>query len=586
MLETDIEGFWYPKVNQDLCTNCGLCEKTCAVLHFADLKKTNNVHPICYGSYNKDEEIRFSSTSGGLFSALANKMFDEGGLVAGAVYNEDFSVKHILTDKREDLPRLRSSKYLQSYTQGLYSQIKLALDNGKKVLVCGTPCQMASLRLYLGKDYENLIICDFICLCINSPKVFRKHLDALERKYGAKIVSAQAKNKELGWRALTFKAKFANGKVYLGGYPYDDFTRGFMTVRCCSRPSCYDCKFKGFPRVSDITLGDFWGIEKVDKSMDNNLGTSAVLLNSQKGIDFFKSIETVVAREFSLETIFPGNVALLKSLSMPTCDRKVFFEDLENLPFEKVAKKYFPLKKRTIIVKSFRKYIGRCNKVIKTMTRNMLFCPSPILQFLWINYLRKNTICDFRRGWFIVPARYSIMDIHKTARIIIKGSMLFGYKRIKGSKMESRLAVEENGSLTIESGRISICYGADILIFKGANLTFKGKAGINQNIQIICMDNITIGDDVMIGRDVVIRDNDGGSNEILMEGYKITAPVTIGNHVWIGQGAMIMKGVTIGDGAIISAGAWVVTNVKPKALVMGDPARAIQKNVEWGHPTK
>jgi len=146
--------------------------------------------------------------------------------------------------------------------------------------------------------------------------------------------------------------------------------------------------------------------------------------------------------------------------------------------------------------------------------------------------------------------------------------------------MESRLAVEGNGSLTIESGHVSIYYGSDILVFKGANLTFKGRVVINQRVQIICMDNISIGDDVMIARDVVIRDNDGGHN-ILTEGYKKTAPVTIGNHVWIGQGAMIMKGVTIGDGAIISAGAWVVTNVKPNALVMGDPARTFQKNVEW-----
>jgi acetyltransferase-like isoleucine patch superfamily enzyme/coenzyme F420-reducing hydrogenase beta subunit len=584
-LETDIEGFWYPKVNQDLCINCGLCEKTCAVLHFADLKKINNENPVCFGSYHKDEEIRFSSTSGGLFSALANKMFDEGGFVAGAVYNEDFSVKHILTNKREDLPRLRSSKYLQSHTQGLYSQIKAALDNGEKVLTCGAPCQMASLRLYLGKDYENLIICDFICLCINSPKIFRKHLDALERKYGAKIISVQAKNKELGWRALTFKAKFANGKIYLGDGLHDDFTRGYMTAHCCSRPSCHDCKFKGFPRISDITLGDFWGIERVDKSLDNNIGTSVVLLNSQKGAAFFKSIETVIAREFKLETILPGNIALIKSLPMPLCDRRLFFEDLENLPFEKVVKKYFPLKKETIIKKCVRKYLGRYAKVIKAIAnlfKNMSFCPKPILQFLRINYLRKNTICNFRKGWFIVPTRYTILDIHKQARIVIKGSMLYGYKRIRGSKMESRLAVEENGSLTIESGYVSIYYGTDILVFKGANLTFKGSVSLNQRVQIICMDNITIGDDVMIARDVVIRDNDGG-HEIPIEGYKKTAPVTIGNHVWIGQGAMIMKGVTIGDGAIISAGAWVATNVKPNALVMGDPARAVKKNVEWRH---
>jgi len=134
--------------------------------------------------------------------------------------------------------------------------------------------------------------------------------------------------------------------------------------------------------------------------------------------------------------------------------------------------------------------------------------------------------------------------------------------------------------LHIENGPVNIYYGTDILVFKGASLTFKGQDDINQRVQIICMDNIIIGENVMISRDVVIRDNDGG-HEILTEGYKKTAPVVIGNHVWIGQGAMIMKGVTIGDGAIIAADAWVVTNVKPNTLVMGDPARTVQKNIEW-----
>jgi acetyltransferase-like isoleucine patch superfamily enzyme len=158
--------------------------------------------------------------------------------------------------------------------------------------------------------------------------------------------------------------------------------------------------------------------------------------------------------------------------------------------------------------------------------------------------------------------------------------MIFGKCRIKGSKLESRLAVEGAGSLCVEGGNVTVMYGSDILVFDSAKLVFRGNAHINQCAQIICMDRIEIGKDVMISRDVVIRDNDGG-HEILTEGYRKTAPVIIGNHVWIGQGAMIVKGVTIGDGAIIGAGAWVASNVKQNTLVMGDPARAVQKNVEW-----
>ena len=578
-LETDFEGFWYPKINVDLCVDCGLCKQACAVRHVGDLKKINSGIPTCYGAHHTDQDIRFSSTSGGIFSALANQVFDEGGYVAGAIYRKDFSVQHIVTNKREDLPKLRSSKYLQSHTQGLYNQIESLLRDGKKVLVCGTPCQMASLRTYLQEDYDNLIICDFICYANNSPKVFRKYLDALERRYGSQIVSAQAKNKEFGWRSLTFKAKFANGKVYYGDRHHDDYFRAYMVAKCCSRPACYACKFKGFPRISDITLGDFWGIEQVDNSIDNDTGTSAVIINSPKGAAFFKSVTPVLkTHSFLTETTFSGNRSLVDSLPMPTCDREQFYKDLEAYPFEKVTKRYFPLKRRHLAIQKFLKY-GRALKQILHVFRHMTFYPKPLWKYFHIHCLRKNTTCNFFKGHFLVPTPHTAIKIHKTARIAIGGPMYFGIPRIKGSKLESRLAVEGSGSLTTE-GRVSVSYGADILVFDGAYLTLKDRVSLNQNVQIICMDNITVGNDVMIARDVVIRDNDGG-HDILTEGYIKTAPITIGNHVWIGQGAMIMKGVTIGDGAIISAGAWVVKDVKPNTLVMSDPARAVRKEIMW-----
>jgi acetyltransferase-like isoleucine patch superfamily enzyme len=213
-----------------------------------------------------------------------------------------------------------------------------------------------------------------------------------------------------------------------------------------------------------------------------------------------------------------------------------------------------------------RKYEDRIKPVCRSL-KNMSFYPKSILQFLHVNIFRKNTINNFRKGQFFFPTRYTVLNIHKPAHIYINGSMLYGYKRIKDSKLESRLAIEGNGSLIIENGHVSVFYGCDILVSNGANLTFKGSASLNQRVQIICMDSITIGKDVMIARDVVIRDNDG-RHELLAESYKKTAPIIIGDRVWIGQGAIIMKGVTIGDGAIINAGAWVATNIKPNTIVM------------------
>jgi acetyltransferase-like isoleucine patch superfamily enzyme/coenzyme F420-reducing hydrogenase beta subunit len=524
-----------------LCINCGLCEKTCPELHVEELKPGHSEAPTVLAAYHKDDETRRESTSGGLFSAFANKIYDEGGYVGGSVYTDDFSARHIVSNNRGDLMRIRGSKYFQSDMTGLFKQIKKLLIADEKVLVCGAPCQMAGLRLFLEKGYENLIVIDFICLGINSPKIFHKYLESLENQFGAKAVSVQAKNKDLGWRSLSNKILFANNQVYLREGRKDDFVRGFISTHCISRPICYECKYKGFPRISDITLGDFWGIENVDRTMDDNMGTSAVLLNTQKGIAFFDLIkDKIEVKEVTLPDVLPGNLALLHSLVFPAINRDEFYKDADKIPFDVVVKKYYPQEKNPM-----KKILQKKLKFIKEMVAQMRYHPKPYMQFFWINFVRKNTQCAARKGWLIFPARYTVFDINKQARLSVQGSMLFGYKRIRGSKMESRLAVEGNGSLTIESGHVSIFYGTDILVFKGANLTFKGRALVNQRVQIICMDNISIGDDVMIARDVVIRDNDGG-HKILTEGYKKTAPVTIGNHVWIGQGAMIMKGVTIG----------------------------------------
>jgi acetyltransferase-like isoleucine patch superfamily enzyme/coenzyme F420-reducing hydrogenase beta subunit len=575
-LETDMEGFWYPHVSSELCVNCGLCEETCPELHIEELKKDGAKElPIVFAAYHKDPAIRYESSSGGLFSALANQMYEEGGYVGGAVYTEDFSIEHIVTNKREDLVRIRGTKHAQSDMTGIFQQVNTILNEGGKVLICGAPCQMAGLRLFLGRQYQNLITIDFICLGISSPKIHRKRLESLESEHGAKVVSVKAKNKDHGWKSIGYKISFANGKVYQRAGARDGFVRGLIDERCNCRPVCYECKYKGFPRVSDISLGDFWGIENVEKTMDDDMGTSVVLLNSQKGIVFFNSTKiNIETKEVSLRDVLPGNRALSHPIVLPTINRDEYFKDMDTYPFDVVVKKHFPSNGNVM------NHLHTGLTFIGQKITQMGYHPRAYMQLFWINFLRKNTLCAARKAWLIFPARYAILDIHKQAQISIKGPMLFGYKRIRGSKMESRLAVEGNGSLIVERGHVTIYYGSDILVFKGASLCFKGSAAINQSVQIICMDSITIGDDVMISRDVIIRDNDGG-HEILTEGYKKTAPVTIGDHVWIGQGAMIMKGVNIGDGAIISAGAWVATDVKPNALVMGDPARAVKKNVEW-----
>ena len=169
--KTDIEGFWYPEVDKSKCNNCGLCEKVCPIINIDKLKKNDFEVPKCYAAIHKNLEVRFDSTSGGLFSALAEKMYRDRGYVGGAIYDENFNVKQFISNDKKDLLALRSSKYTQSSCVGFFKQVKEILKSGEKVLVCGCPCQMAALRTFLRKPYENLIIADFVCRGINSPMI-------------------------------------------------------------------------------------------------------------------------------------------------------------------------------------------------------------------------------------------------------------------------------------------------------------------------------------------------------------------------------------------------------------------------------
>ena len=176
----DEEGFSYPQIDKNTCKNCGKCQAVCPVAR-RNVIPEKLAEPTVYAAYNNDEKVRLSSTSGGIFSALAEAVFSEKGFVGGAVYDSDHRVKQIVTGDAMLLEELRSSKYLQSNAVGFYADVKAALAHAPLVLVCGTPCQIAGLYNYLGNIPENLITCDFICLGVNSPKVFLKYTDYLEK---------------------------------------------------------------------------------------------------------------------------------------------------------------------------------------------------------------------------------------------------------------------------------------------------------------------------------------------------------------------------------------------------------------------
>lgn len=574
--QEDQEGFWYPVVNKDKCDNCRLCEKICPIINIEQLKKNDFQKPIVYGGYSKDIVIRFDSTSGGLFSALAQSMYKQKGYVGGAIYTDNFKVVNFISNDKKDLQKLRSSKYVESYAAGLYVRIKELLISGEKVLVCGSPCQMAALRSYLRKDYDNLIIVDFLCRATNSPKVFKKYRESLERKYGSKIIAIKDKNKEHGWHSLARKITFENGDVYYGEGHEDDYRRGYH-MNVFERPSCYECKFKGFPRISDITLGDFWGIDKVDATLEQNLGTSLIMINSRKGEKFFEGIkDKLIVKQFRLEDIIPGNkTAILGGkLTYPVhINRKDFFDDLEKIPFDECADKYFPYKQENVL--STKAKLKNIFRIIYQNKTNLM----QLIRILYWNYCRRNIHSKLQEGRILNVLSHCAIDIDKSANVEIGGNVIFNIKRTKGSKGEFRLLVEKGATLSFGKGRSYFKYDSDIQVFKGAKLII-GNCATNIGLKIVCSDLIKIGNGVHIGRDVWIRDNNGG-HHVIIKGYKDKAPVIIEDNVWICSNVNITKGVTIGKGAIISANSVVTTNIPAHCIASGNPAKVIVEDVYW-----
>lgn len=565
--KTDIEGFWYPEVDKDKCNNCGLCEKVCPMKQQAEFVNRYD-EPLVYAAYTKDEAIRIDSTSGGIFSTLALAQYKQNAYVGGAIYNEDHTVSQTISQDIDKLVEIRSSKYLQSNSSGIYKQIKDVLRNGANVFYCGCPCQIQALYKYLGKEYENLITCDFICRGVNSPKVFLKYMDMLEKQYGAKAVKIKFKAKKWGWHNFSMKVNFANGKEYCKDRWHDLFFIGYLQSGNFARPSCYECSFKGFPQKSDITLADFWGIEKIDSSMDQDKGTSLVMINSDKGKALFDSIKANIEwRQFSMSDAEIGNPAANSSLKAVKSDRALLFQDLDSMPFDQVAKKHFPLP-------SFNSKIKKIFKPLRVL-QHLGVSPNSWWLFMKMNLFSKKVIKKLRFPF--INYKSVVVQLDNDARMRLSARLTVGTKQVKKSNIETRILLEHNSELVVD-GNFSIGAGSYVRVTPNSKLILHGGF-FNEHVQITAGDTIEIGAGATIGRDVVIRSFDG--HHIMEDDYKISSSITIGKHVWIGQGATILKGVKIGDGAIIAAGAIVTKDVPAQAIAAGVPAKVIRENVKW-----
>lgn len=323
-MEPDSEGFLYPVVDTQTCVDCGLCEKVCPIL--------NKAEPVCqdveaFAAYTKDREVRETSSSGGIFSALAQQILAQKGVVFGAAFAEDFSVHHIKIEHPEELERLRGSKYVQSRMECTYQEAKHLLQAGRAVLFSGVACQIAGLKAFLGKEYDNLYTVDVLCHGVPSPKVWQMYVRNQERHYGGKTTGVSFRDKRSGWKAYSVTMSFQNGGEYSAKNAQNHYMRMFIGD-VCLRPSCHSCRFKDIPRGSDLTIGDAWGIQKHMPDMDDDRGTSVVLVNSEKGRQLWAQVAPEMhVKQGQLHVLLPPTADSRKPVRKHP-NRKRFFAGL------------------------------------------------------------------------------------------------------------------------------------------------------------------------------------------------------------------------------------------------------------------
>ena len=323
------EGFLEPSIDKDKCIECNLCTTTCPVNNDLTIDDKNKLISIV--AINKDDNIREKSSSGGVFTEIANYILDKNGCVYGAGFNNNFEVEHMKITDKSEIYKLQGSKYVQSKIGKIFLEVEKDLKKNKFVLFTGTPCQIEGLKSYLGKDYEKLYTQDIICHGVPSPKAWRKYIN----EFNEDIKSISFRDKTYGWLNFSVKIESQDNK-YIN--TKDIFLQSFLK-NLNLRKSCYNCKFKQINRHSDITLADCWGIENIDKKYFDDKGTSLVILHSDKGEFLYNEIKSkFISSSINLEEAIKYNTAINKSVEM-TNARSKFFKNIDKYNYKEVFQK-------------------------------------------------------------------------------------------------------------------------------------------------------------------------------------------------------------------------------------------------------
>lgn len=355
-MSEDREGFLYPVTDIGTCTTCNACNKVCPVAKKNGQKRESYTSSTkAYASAVTDENILLNSSSGGLFSAIATSIINDGGVVFGTAWVND-EIHHIAVESVEELAKLRGSKYAQSSLDDSFVEVRDYLIAGRKVLFTGTPCQVTGLHAFLRKDYDNLLNIEVACHGAPSPKVLRKYMQVLREQYGDDV-QLNFRSKPEGWQQYKVTAFTRNKHYFYEGQKENLFMKGFLR-ELYSRPICHDCPFKAGVSGADITLADFWGVENVLPDFPFYDGASLVLTHTKKAERVFNGLQGVITKVVELEKAIPQNGALLHS-EEPHPERTYFFKHIEDKPFVELMDECLELRRITRLKLTLKAYLRK-----------------------------------------------------------------------------------------------------------------------------------------------------------------------------------------------------------------------------------